>query len=130
MGSASYSQYLGITNDYNEDFLLCNAYVGKKLFKNQRGEISVGVNDIFNQNKSFARSVGTGYTQNMTNSVIGRYYTMQFVYNLRVFGKKGSRNMSDYEGAESSNRSGVGMQRSSEGQRMGPPMGGGRPPMH
>lgn len=51
----------------------------------------VGVNDIFNQNKAFARSTGSGWTQNSTNSVIGRYYMVQFTYNLRRFGKKGSK---------------------------------------
>ena len=75
---------------------MCNAFLGKKLFKNQLGEIMVGVNDIFNQNTSFARSTGSGYTQNSWNSVIGRYFTVQFNYNLRVFGKKGSRVLSDY----------------------------------
>lgn len=34
-----------------------------------------------------------------TNSVIGRYYMVQFTYNLRRFGKKGSKNISDYDGA-------------------------------
>ena len=48
--SAAYNQYVGYTNDYNESYMLCNAYVGHKLFKNQLGEIMVGVNDIFDQN--------------------------------------------------------------------------------
>lgn len=126
-GSASYTQYLGITNDYNDDFLLCNVYLGKKIFRNNRGEISFGVNDVFNQNKAFARTVGSGYTQNSTNSVIGRYYCAQFVYNLRLFGKKGSRNIKDYEGAETQSKDGVGMGRSTNSNRG--PRAGGPPPM-
>lgn len=98
--SAAYTQYLGFTNDYNDDYLLCNAYIGKKLFKNQRGEIMFGVNDIFNQNKSFVRTTGSGWTQNATNSVIGRYFMVQFSFNLRRFGKKGSTNIKDYDGVE------------------------------
>ncbi len=96
--SAAYSQYVGFTNSYDESYILCNAYIGKKVFRNRRGEISFGVNDIFNQNRAFARSVGSGWTQNATNSVIGRYYMVQFTYNLRRFGKKGSRNIRDYDG--------------------------------
>ena len=96
--SAAYSQYVGFTNAYDESYILCNAYIGKKVFRNRRGEISFGVNDIFNQNRAFARSVGSGWTQNATNSVIGRYYMVQFTYNLRRFGKKGSRNIRDYDG--------------------------------
>ena len=114
-GAVNYNQYIGFTNDYNEDFLICNLYLGKKLFKNQQGEILVGVNDLLNQNKAFARTVGSGYTQNAWNSVIGRYFTVQFNYNLRHFGKKGSKNIGDYDGM---------------GQKGGmPPFPGGRPPM-
>ena len=117
--SAAYSQYLGITNDYNRDYLFCNVFIGKKIFKNKRGEIVFGVNDLFNRASSaFSRSTGSGYTQNTTNLSMGRYYMVQFTYNLRRFGKKGSRNMSDYESSE---------QRDFRQHRrmMGPPPGGG-----
>ena len=97
-GAVNYNQYIGFTNDYNEDYLICNIYLGKKLFKNQQGEVLVGVNDLLNENAAFARTVGSGYTQNSWNSVIGRYFTVQFNYNLRHFGKKGSKQIEDYEG--------------------------------
>ena len=96
--AVNYNQYIGFTNNYNEDYLICNLYLGKKLFKNQQGEILIGVNDLLNENAAFARSVGSGYTQNAWNSVVGRYFTVQFNYNLRHFGKKGSTNIDDYEG--------------------------------
>lgn len=114
--SANYVQYIGFTDDYNESYTLCNAYLGKKVFKNKLGEVMVGVNDIFNQNSSFARTTGSGFTQNSWNSVIGRYFTVQFNYNLRVFGKKGSKQLSDYGIQEGGSRSGMGGMR-----RMGPP---------
>lgn len=88
--NASYNQYRGLTDDYNQEFLLCNAYIGKKVFKDQRGELSVGVNDIFDQNKDFNRSVGANYIQTSTNLAIGRYVAVQFVYNIRSFGKGSS----------------------------------------
>ncbi len=96
--SASYSQYKGITNDYNEEYMLCNVYLGKKFLKNQRAEVQIGVNDLLNQNQAFSRSTGSGWVQNATNSVIGRYYMVNLVFNLRHFGKKGSTNINDYEG--------------------------------
>ena len=96
-GAVNYNQYIGFTNNYNEDYLICNVYLGKKLFKNQ-AEVLVGVNDLLNQNSAFARTVGSDYTQNSWNSVIGRYFTVQFNYNLRYFGKKGSTKIEDYEG--------------------------------
>lgn len=116
--SAAYTQYIGFTNDYNDDYLLCNAWIGKKVFKNQRGEVMIGVNDLLNQNRSFVRTVGSGWTQNATNSVVGRYYMVQFTYNLRHFGKKGSQNIKDYDGmAQPATRS----------KMMGPGAGGPPP---
>ena len=120
--SANYTQYIGYTDNYNDSFTLCNAFIGHKLFKQQLGEIMVGVNDIFNQNKAFSRSTGSGYTQNSWNSVIGRYFIVQFNYNLRAFGKKGSRDMSDYGLSDGKGQSGMGGMR----PPMGPPMGGPR----
>ena len=114
--AVNYNQYIGFTNDYNEDYVICNVYLGKKLFKNQQGEVLVGVNDLLNENTAFARTVGSGYTQNMWNSTVGRYFTVQFNYNLRFFGKKGSQNAGDY-----------GMDVKAGAGR--PPFLGGRPPM-
>lgn len=88
--NGTYNQYKGITDDYNEEILLCNAYLGTKLFRDQRGELSIGINDIFNQNKDFKRTVGANYIQNTTNLAIGRYAAVQFVYNIRWFGKGSS----------------------------------------
>ena len=75
-------------------------YLGKQVFKNKRGEVLIGVNDILNQNQDFSRSTGSGYTRNTINSSIGRYVMVQFVYNLRHFGKNASRNIADYEGMD------------------------------
>ena len=90
--SAAHAQYKGITNDYDDSYLLCNASIGKKLFRNRRGEISIGVNDLFNQNTAFVRTTRSGWTQNARNSVIGRYYMVTFTYNLRRFGKNATTN--------------------------------------
>ncbi len=114
--SCSYVQYVGFTDDYNESYVLCNAYLGKKVFRNQLGEVQIGVNDIFNQNTAFVRNTGSGYTQNLTNSVIGRYFSVQFVYNLRAFGKRGSKNAKDYDYQES--KGSVGMSQGNSGTRM------------
>ena len=113
--AVSYVQYFGFTDSYNEDYLLCNVYLGCKVFKNKRGEVQVGVNDILNQNTSFARTTGSGYVQNAWNSCIGRYFSVQFVYNLRHFGKKGSTKMSDYGYKESTGSVGVNRGTSSGG---------------
>lgn len=84
-GNVSYSQYKGITTDYNTETTLINIYFGKKLFKSQRGELSIGVNDLLDQNKAFSRSVSATSISNSTSMVMGRYVAVQFIYNLRSF---------------------------------------------
>lgn len=84
--NASYTKYNGITDNFREEYMIVNASIGKKLFKNQRGELSVGINDIFNQNKSFARNVTDNYIENVTSNVLRRYVNISFVYNLRTMG--------------------------------------------
>ena len=130
--SANYVQNIGFTNKYNTDYTLVNAYIGRKVFKSRLGEVMVGVNDLLNQNTAFSRTTGSGFTQNSWNSVIGRYFTAQFNYNLRVFGKKGSRVLSDYGIQEEGNRGrgnfgGPGGMGGRPGGFGGPGMGGGRP---
>lgn len=90
-GSAAYSQYKGISDkNYDEDYLIVNLYLGKKVFKNQRGEIVFGVNDLFNQETGYSRSVRDTYIEDVRNKSMGRYFGLQFVYNLRNFGKASS----------------------------------------
>lgn len=116
----SYSKYRGITDNFSEEFLMLNASIGKKLFKNQRGEISIRVNDILDRNKSFVRSVTDNYIQNVTSNVIGRYASLNFVYNLNTL-KGSTHNRPPSEGGPGRH------DRGDFGGRppMGPPPGGG-----
>lgn len=122
-GDANYMRYKGITDKFNEEYLICNVYLGKKLFRNQRGEINVGINDLLNQNKSFYRNIQETYIENVTNNVLGRYWGLQFTYNLRNFGSKGGNGAPDSLPSESRPR-GPGGFGPGPG---GPPPGGGRP---
>ncbi|MBQ9138448.1 MAG: TonB-dependent receptor [Alistipes sp.] len=82
--SGVFTQYLGITNDYRDSFILWNASIGKKVLR-KLGEIEFCVNDILNQNTSFARGVWAGYSQVRYNSTMGRYFLLKFTYNIRSF---------------------------------------------
>ncbi len=115
-GTATYNQYRGITSDYDEQYVICNLFLGKKIFRNQLGEVSIGVNDLFNQNTSFRRTVESSYIQNSTNLAIGRYFSVQFVYNLRAFSK--GVKASDYDNFTNG------------ATRARPPMGPPPPPFH
>lgn len=123
--NATFRHYYRPTEDTNEHYVTVNALIGKKIFKNQRGELSLIANDIFNQNKSYYTSVTNNTITNNSNLEIGRYFGVQFVYNLRLYGKGASRKSSDYDGLD--------QDRSGSMQRQGgfrPGMGGGgHPPM-
>ncbi len=99
-GGVIYKQYYGISDPYNVQYTIVNAFVGHKVLKSKRGEINVGVNDALDQNTSFSRYIGSNYTQNTENITIGRYFSAQFIYNLRYFGKGGSTNIKDYKGMD------------------------------
>ncbi len=99
-------QIPGVTDKFTEEFFLLNAGIGKKLFKNQRGEISVQVYDILNQNKSFVRNVSENYIQNVTTNVLGRYVSISLVYNLRTLTGKDGKAYSRPEGRDDFRRDG------------------------
>ncbi|MFI3316814.1 MAG: outer membrane beta-barrel protein [Rikenellaceae bacterium] len=91
MSNVAYKQYLGISNNYDDQYVLFNAFIGHKVMNNDRGEILIGVNDILDQNTSIERNVGTNYTQNKINTILGRYLSLQLIYNLRSFGPARSK---------------------------------------
>lgn len=82
--SGVFTQYLGVTNNYKDSFTLWNVSVGKKVLR-RLGEIELTVNDVLNQNTSFARGVWAGYSQIRYNSTMGRYFLVKFTYNIRSF---------------------------------------------
>ena len=86
------------------------------------------MNDLLNRNKSFVRTVSQNYIQNVTTNVLGRYVSLSFVYNLRVFKGKGGKTYdmpSDYRPGGNGPRDGHGGRPA--GPPMGPPPGGGMP---
>ncbi|MFR9589906.1 MAG: outer membrane beta-barrel protein [Rikenellaceae bacterium] len=84
-GNATYTYYAGITDDFDEHYIMCNLSLGHKVCKNNRGELSVGVNDLFNNSESFTRTYTSTYNANVYSNTIGRYYGIKFVYDLRKF---------------------------------------------
>lgn len=88
--NADYDHYRGITDPFLEERLICNAILGVKLFRNRLGEISVGVNDLLDQNRTTFRRAVTGTTlRYVTNLAVGRYVAFQLTYNLRVYKRTG-----------------------------------------
>lgn len=90
-GSADYNFYKGITDAFREERFVCNLQLGCKLFRKRLGELTVGVNDLFDRNgTTFRRTVTGTYIRNVTNLGLGRYYLVQLSYNLRLYRRQGN----------------------------------------
>ncbi|TMQ71433.1 MAG: hypothetical protein E6K80_05570 [Candidatus Eisenbacteria bacterium] len=68
---------------FGQDVVLWNTTLGKKLLKNDRGEIRVTATDVLEQNKSVNRSVTETYVQDSRDSALGRYVQAVFTYTFR-----------------------------------------------
>ena len=82
--------YNGLSDDFNDDYLLWTAGIGKKLFKNQRGELTLSVFDLLNQNRRVNRNLTDVYIEDVQTNVLQRYVMLKFTYNFLNFntGKK------------------------------------------
>ncbi len=77
--------YHGLSDDFDQNYLLWNLSIGKKVFKDQRGEISLSVFDLLRQNNSLSRLVTEVYTEDIQTNVLQQYFMLSFKYDLRNF---------------------------------------------
>lgn len=85
----------GLSDGYNNNVLLVNMSIGKKLLNKNLGEISVKVYDLFNENNNIRRKVNELYIQDRQNTVLQQYFMLNFTYNIRRFSQGTTRE--DYE---------------------------------
>lgn len=78
----THTLYNGL-NSFNRSFFLWNVAVGKKLFKDQNGDIRVSVFDALHQNNSVSRTVNEYYVDDLQNVVLQRYYMLTFTYKFK-----------------------------------------------
>ncbi len=78
--------FSGLTAEFNQQYWLWNAALGKKFLKKQAGELKLSVFDLLGQNRSIARNVTEGYIEDVRNQVLTRYFMLTFSYRLRNFG--------------------------------------------
>jgi Outer membrane protein beta-barrel family len=72
--------YEGLGDAFNADYLLWSAGIGKKLFANQRGELTLSVFDLLNQNRRVARNITDVYVEDVETNVLQRYVMLKFQY--------------------------------------------------
>jgi hypothetical protein len=82
---ASHQLFSGLADEFNQGFWLVNISMGKKLFKDQLGEIKVTVFDLLNQNNSISRTVGETFVEDVQTQILQRYAMLTFTYQIRNF---------------------------------------------
>lgn len=86
----AYTRYDGLAAGLNTDYLLWNAAIGARFFKDRSLEIVLNLFDILNENNSIARNVTETWIEDSRTNVLGRYFMVQATWNLRYFPKKAS----------------------------------------
>lgn len=85
--------YTGLGDAFNENYWLWNINLGRKVFENNRGEITLGVYDLLNQNQSVTQNVTDTYIESARFNVLSRFVMLTFTYNFRNFGASNQRNL-------------------------------------
>ena len=75
--------YSGLSAGYNQQYILWNASLGKKIFPGQRGEIKVYAFDLLGQNRAIQRNVTDAYYEDVQTNILQRYLMLMFTYNIR-----------------------------------------------
>ncbi len=116
--------YSGLSAGYNQQYILWNASLGKKIFPGQRGEIKIYAFDLLGQNRAIQRNVTEAYYEDVRTTILQRYFMLMFSYNIR------SGNVVAPTAPVERQRGSGGNWRDGGGQRDGggPPGGGGGPP--
>lgn len=79
------SFYNGLTDGFNQNFLLWNAGIGYKFMKDDAAELKISIFDILGQNQSISRFVTETYVEDSQTDVLQRYLMLSFTYTFRNF---------------------------------------------
>ncbi len=94
----------GLSAGFNTNYAIWSMSIGKKVFANQRGEISLNVYDLLKQNISIRRNVTDIFVEDVQSNVLQRYFMLTFTYNLRHF--RGGASEADFENGGGDGRRG------------------------
>jgi hypothetical protein len=81
----THTLYSGLSDGFNQEFYIWNLGIGKKVLKDDRGEITLAVNDLLSQNRSITRTVTEAYIEDARTNALTRFIMLSFTYNLRHF---------------------------------------------
>ena len=80
----------GLSQSYNQNYLLWNAAVAYKFLKDRQAEFRLSVFDILKQNNNITRNVTETYYEDVKTNVLQQYLLLTFTYNIKYF--KGTTN--------------------------------------
>ena len=70
---------------YNDNIYLCDLFLGHRFLKSRKLEVSIGVNDLLNNNvKNYWHSVSASGRTDGINLGIGRYFSAQIIWHFRT----------------------------------------------
>jgi hypothetical protein len=80
-----YTLYNGLSQNFDQEYYLWNAYFGYKFLKDKSLEAKISVFDILNQNRSIGRTVTGNYTEDFNTTVLKRYFMFTVTYTFKKF---------------------------------------------
>ena len=84
-GAFVYKKNKSTSGLYDEDFYLCDLFMGHRFLRSRRLEVSIGVNDLLNNNvRSYWHSVSASGRTDGENIGIGRYFSAQVIWHFRA----------------------------------------------
>lgn len=83
--SANHQYYAGLSEGFNQNFVLLNGGLGYKFLKNQQAELRLQAYDLLGANTSVQRNVSDVYVEDAQTNVLQRYFMLTFTWNLRDF---------------------------------------------
>jgi hypothetical protein len=72
-----------VPSAYGQDVVLWNTTIGKKLLKDDRGEIRLTTTDVLEQNRSVSRSITESYIQDSRDRTLSRFVQAVFTYTFK-----------------------------------------------
>lgn len=81
----------GMGDDFDTNNMTWDTALGGRFLKGKRGEVRLRVSDLLNQAQSRNRGVGTASVTTSTQSVVGRYGMLTFVYKFKEFSGEDKR---------------------------------------
>ena len=84
--TAAHALYSGLSQGFNQSFLLWNAGLGYKFLPDKSLDVRLNVYDILNQNRAIDRTITETYIEDSYTNVLQRYFMLNATYTLRRFG--------------------------------------------